>query len=110
MEHHGHLQLDSVVRSRLLDISAATIDRLLGLVGCSLSKPVRYWRRVSALGPWVKCTRSGAKNSASSGRGSRGACGNRARLRFLRLILAGYRRFTGPDKVVLSENTKRSVL
>src|SRR5215472_4182298 len=30
MEHHGHLQLDSVVRSRLLDISAATIDRLLG--------------------------------------------------------------------------------
>jgi hypothetical protein len=30
MERHGHLQLDPVVRSRLLDISAATIDRLLG--------------------------------------------------------------------------------
>ena len=30
MEHHDHLQLDSVLRSRLLDISAATIDRLLG--------------------------------------------------------------------------------
>jgi hypothetical protein len=29
MERHGHLQLDRVVRSRLLDISAATIDRLL---------------------------------------------------------------------------------
>ena len=29
MERHGHLQLDPVVRSRLLEISAATIDRLL---------------------------------------------------------------------------------
>jgi hypothetical protein len=29
MERHGHLQLDPVVRSALLDISAATIDRLL---------------------------------------------------------------------------------
>jgi hypothetical protein len=29
MERHGHLQLDPVVRSRLLDISAAAIDRLL---------------------------------------------------------------------------------
>ncbi len=29
MERHGHLQLDLVVKSRLLDISAATIDRLL---------------------------------------------------------------------------------
>jgi hypothetical protein len=29
MEHHGHLRLDPVVRSALLDISAATIDRLL---------------------------------------------------------------------------------
>jgi hypothetical protein len=29
MERYGHLQLDPVVRSRLLDISAATIDRLL---------------------------------------------------------------------------------
>ena len=29
MERHGHLQLDPVVRSRLLDVSAATIDRLL---------------------------------------------------------------------------------
>jgi len=29
MERHGHLHLDPVVRSRLLDISAATIDRLL---------------------------------------------------------------------------------
>jgi hypothetical protein len=29
LERHGHLQLDPVVRSRLLDISAATIDRLL---------------------------------------------------------------------------------
>jgi hypothetical protein len=29
MERHGHLKLDPVVRSRLLDISAATIDRLL---------------------------------------------------------------------------------
>jgi hypothetical protein len=30
MERHGHLALDPVVRSRLLDVSAATIDRLLG--------------------------------------------------------------------------------
>jgi hypothetical protein len=29
MERHGHLQLDRMVRSRLLDISPATIDRLL---------------------------------------------------------------------------------
>jgi hypothetical protein len=29
MERHGQLQLDPVVRSRLLDISAATVDRLL---------------------------------------------------------------------------------
>jgi hypothetical protein len=29
MERHGHLRLDPVVRSRLLDVSAATIDRLL---------------------------------------------------------------------------------
>jgi hypothetical protein len=29
MERHGHLQLDRVVRRRLLDISPATIDRLL---------------------------------------------------------------------------------
>jgi len=29
MERHGHLQLDPVIKSRLLDISAATIDRLL---------------------------------------------------------------------------------
>ena len=29
MERHGHLQLDPVVKSRLLDISASTIDRLL---------------------------------------------------------------------------------
>jgi len=29
MERHGHLKLDPVVRSRLLDISAATNDRLL---------------------------------------------------------------------------------
>src|SRR5215472_15809618 len=29
MERHGHLKLDAVVRSRLLGISAATIDRLL---------------------------------------------------------------------------------
>src|SRR5215469_13578800 len=73
------------------------------LLGCSLSKPVRYCRRVSALGPWVKCTRSGTKNSASSGRGARGACGNRARFWVLRLIRLGYRSFTGPDKVVLAQ-------
>ena len=29
MERHGHLDLDSVVRSRIMQISAATIDRLL---------------------------------------------------------------------------------
>jgi len=29
MERHGHLRLDPVVRSAVLDISAATIDRLL---------------------------------------------------------------------------------
>jgi len=30
MERHGHLKLDAVVRTRLLGVSAATIDRLLG--------------------------------------------------------------------------------
>lgn len=29
LEHHGHLQLDSIVREKLLAISAASIDRLL---------------------------------------------------------------------------------
>ena len=29
LEHHGHLQLDDVVREKLLRVSAATIDRLL---------------------------------------------------------------------------------
>jgi hypothetical protein len=29
MERHGHLRLDSVVRSSLMEVSAATIDRLL---------------------------------------------------------------------------------
>ena len=29
MERHGHLQLDAVVRERLLSASAATLDRLL---------------------------------------------------------------------------------
>jgi hypothetical protein len=29
MERHGHLQLAPVVRSRLLEVSVATIDRLL---------------------------------------------------------------------------------
>jgi hypothetical protein len=30
MERHGHLQLDSVVKAKLLQVSAATIDRALG--------------------------------------------------------------------------------
>jgi hypothetical protein len=30
MERHGHLELDAVVRTRVLGVSAATIDRLLG--------------------------------------------------------------------------------
>src|SRR6516165_7257519 len=73
------------------------------LVGMLTEKPVRYCRRVSALGPWVKCTRSGAKNSASSGSGARGACGNRACFWALRLIHLGYHRFTVSDKVVLAD-------
>src|SRR5712692_10655766 len=73
------------------------------LLGCSLSKPVRYWRKVSALGPWVKCTRNGARNSASSGKGVRGAWGNRSCFVLLMLIRVGYRRFTDSDKVVLKE-------
>lgn len=36
---------------------------------------MRYWRRVSALGLWVKCTRNGARNLVSSGNGARGALG-----------------------------------
>lgn len=30
MERHGHLQLDPVVKAKLLQVSAATIDRALG--------------------------------------------------------------------------------
>jgi hypothetical protein len=30
MERHGHLQLDPMVRAKLLQVSAATIDRALG--------------------------------------------------------------------------------
>jgi aminoglycoside phosphotransferase (APT) family kinase protein len=33
MERHDHLKLDAVVRTRLLGLSAATIDRLLGFSG-----------------------------------------------------------------------------
>src|SRR5215472_13357828 len=79
--------------------TAAKVSQFL--LGCSLSKPVRYCRRVSALGPWVKCTRNGARNSASSGKAVRGACGNRAGLLCLVIILADYHRFIDFDKVVL---------
>ena len=30
MERHGHLQLEAVIRQKLLQVSAATIDRALG--------------------------------------------------------------------------------
>jgi len=68
-----------------------------------LSKPVRYCRRVWALGPWVKYTRNGARNSASSGKGIRRAWGNRAHLLFLVIILTDYHRFMDFDKVVLGQ-------
>src|SRR5260370_32975839 len=43
MERHGHLQLDPLVRSRVLDISAASIDRLLRPVR-EVSGPARRRR------------------------------------------------------------------
>ena len=57
----------------------------------------------SYLGPWVKCTRNGARNSASSGIGVRGAWGNRAGFVFLVIMLPDYRRFTEFNKVVLGD-------
>jgi hypothetical protein len=39
LEHHGHLSLDEAVRSRVLAVSAATIDRLLA--GKRAAAPVR---------------------------------------------------------------------
>ena len=51
LERHGHLQLDAVVRAKLMTVSASTIDRLL--------KPVRreagqHHRRWSAGRRWVR--------------------------------------------------------
>jgi hypothetical protein len=45
MESHGHLQLDSNVRKRLLEISAATIDRLLAPVRSQAGKRKKRRRR-----------------------------------------------------------------
>ena len=39
MEHHGHVALDLEVRSRLLSVSAATIDRLLGPIRQEVRAP-----------------------------------------------------------------------
>jgi hypothetical protein len=58
LERHGHLRLDRVVRSRLLDISAATIDRLLrpereatGVCAGAAGVPVRQSGRAYRCGP-----------------------------------------------------------
>jgi hypothetical protein len=50
MERHGHLDFDPVVRSRLLDISAATIDRLLAPEREAAGRARRRrWGAVSAI-------------------------------------------------------------
>jgi len=52
MERHGHLRLDPVVRSGLLDVSAATIDRLLRPVReASCRTRRRRWGLGSAIRP-----------------------------------------------------------
>jgi hypothetical protein len=54
MERHGHLKLDAVVRTRLLGLSAATIDRMLGFPGENFTFDSQFASlRVSAeeLGP-----------------------------------------------------------
>jgi hypothetical protein len=51
MERHGHLRLDPVVRSALLDVSAATIDRLL--------RPVREARGRIRRRRWGTAQQSG---------------------------------------------------
>jgi hypothetical protein len=44
MESHGHLQLGPVVRSALLNVSAATIDRLLHPMRAATERtPSRRW-------------------------------------------------------------------
>src|ERR1700677_4375708 len=50
MERHGHLRLDSVVRSSLMEVSAATIDRLLRPVReASGRSRRRRWETTSAI-------------------------------------------------------------
>ena len=45
MERHGHLQLDSLVRERLLTASASTLDRLLKPIRSTAGSPRRRGRR-----------------------------------------------------------------
>ena len=47
MERHGHLQLDSLVRERLLSASASTLDRLLKPVRATAGSRRRRGRRKS---------------------------------------------------------------
>ena len=49
MERHGHLKLHAVVRTRLLGVSAATIDRLLGPQRRLSAQLPRIRQRISAI-------------------------------------------------------------
>ena len=49
MERHGHLRLDPVVRSAVLDVSAATIDRLLRPVREASGRRRRRWGTGTAI-------------------------------------------------------------
>jgi hypothetical protein len=54
MDRHGHLQLDPVVGRRLLEVSAATIDRLLGPTRRAAGATQRRrWGAGSAIKPSV---------------------------------------------------------
>ena len=62
MERHGHLQLDSLVRERLLTASASTLDRLLKPIG---PRPAAV--AVGAVGsPWDTGFRYGPTTTGTS--------------------------------------------
>src|ERR1700730_16571878 len=68
MERHGHLRLDPVVRSALLDISSATIDRLLRSVREASGRiRQRRWGLGSALRPSVTIPNLNALGATTPG-------------------------------------------
>ena len=70
MERHGHLDLDTVIRTKVLQVSAATIDRALALratTSTGSASAARAWvRRSGAASLCVPLPTGGIRRQASS--------------------------------------------